>query len=602
MRLIYLLLILTIPFKVSAQIKPADQQYIPMENLLVNPGFEQGRTAWVGSGTATRSLEQSASLVLSGVNSFKIVASSQTFELSQSTTKSALALAGMDAIAMVRIRTNHVGIQVCAVENSVHTNCVDVNPNNETKEYVSKFVFNSTSNGIVIKGPSGTGTTYIDDAYVGVMPATMMPEVSQAQILAFSQYGTSCSFLKTTAGFANFSNVSACDSTPRDVVSNFSGSLVLADTDNLIFTLNNMPAGDYDVIATISRVEADASGELGCVRVSDGTISGAGSCHVDNNTGAIGGVTAKLQFSISSTTSKTFSLQGSDINAISATNSTNDAARVNWIVRYYPPKSKIYSQQCTSSLDCENVFSAYVSDSGVVSGENLDWINGSCSISSTNIFTCPFNAGAFSSTPVCSATALQAAATNGVIVQLNSATSSQLVYSTNRHDASVIAYGAVIRCQKSSPDFKEKNVITGTFANVVTAPNIAKPKTCYYAFGGASATLASPTECTASPCVEVVDTCSAGTAPTRSATGAYNDLTFANGTWKANTLISCKCFSFDVTSGSLIRACNMMFVTGDNTWATNSNGGYVGNVLSSDAGLNTTVDSYNLIECTADAP
>jgi hypothetical protein len=127
-----------------------------------------------------------------------------------------------------------------------------------------------------------------------------------------------------------------------------------------------------------------------------------------------------------------------------------------------------------------------------------------------------------------------------------------------------------------------------------------KQKTCYYAFGGASATLASPTVCAASPCVEVYDSCNAGTAPTRGGAGFYNDLTFANGTWKPGVLLDCQCRSYRTTSGD-IDDCLEYFVTSDNTWSTNGSGGAVLNINSADRAAGNR-DGYVRITCTADAP
>lgn len=144
------------------------------------------------------------------------------------------------------------------------------------------------------------------------------------------------------------------------------------------------------------------------------------------------------------------------------------------------------------------------------------------------------------------------------------------------------------------------NWITGGSTGMST-PGISKPKTCYYAFGGASATLASPTVCSTGTCVEVFDSCKAISPPSRSSAGVYADLTIANGTFAANSFIDCKCKSW-ATAASSQRDCDGMFETGDNTWATNSSGGYVLGSIGTHGSTGTYADTYVSFVCEGSAP
>jgi hypothetical protein len=126
-------------------------------------------------------------------------------------------------------------------------------------------------------------------------------------------------------------------------------------------------------------------------------------------------------------------------------------------------------------------------------------------------------------------------------------------------------------------------------------------KTCYYAFGGASATLASPTECTTGTCVEVSDTCVAGSPPIwDGSVGSYSNITFAAGTFANSTLMSCTCSAFDTTSSG-IRPCTVYFVTSDQTWSSTSSGGAVINIYTTNQS-GTGFDSYVLLTCIGSAP
>jgi len=134
----------------------------------------------------------------------------------------------------------------------------------------------------------------------------------------------------------------------------------------------------------------------------------------------------------------------------------------------------------------------------------------------------------------------------------------------------------------------------------VTAPGVTNPKTCYYAFGGASATLAAPTNCTTGTCVEVYDSCSSVTPPTRSSAGIYIDTTFSAGVWANSTPLKCDCEYFNTSSGTS-GECIRYFVTPDQTWSTSSGGGAVINMISYDNN-GTLGDGYIFLSCTAAAP
>jgi len=247
------------------------------------------------------------------------------------------------------------------------------------------------------------------------------------------------------------------------------------------------------------------------------------------------------------------------------------------------------------------VFSAKISATGVVSDENVNWVDSNCTVSS-NLFTCNYNSSIFTVAPNCLITAREDSSTTpriGHIVGLTSSSISFRGFATVSLTANANAY--TISCQKQGADFVASKTITGTFNEVMTAPGIAKPKTCYYAFGGASATLTSPTECTTGTCVEVVDTCGTATPPqVLTGTGLYDNLTFANGTWSNLSFIHCSCTSYDTTSDE-VNQCSPRFVTGDQTWSTTTNGGLVLNLdSSSDSG--TGKFSYMSVECTGVAP
>ena len=107
--------------------------------------------------------------------------------------------------------------------------------------------------------------------------------------------------------------------------------------------------------------------------------------------------------------------------------------------------------QCTTT-DCETEFSATVSSAGVVSGENLDWINGNAAVSGTSVYDITLKTGVFTVAPNCVATPQSGSAI--VVRESAAATSSTLQFTTfvsSTTAASAQAFKLV--CQKQGADF-----------------------------------------------------------------------------------------------------------------------------------------------------
>lgn len=132
---------------------------------------------------------------------------------------------------------------------------------------------------------------------------------------------------------------------------------------------------------------------------------------------------------------------------------------------------KIGSVKATQSFDttcdtiaCATEFSARISAAGVVSAENFDWINGNCSVSSTNQYSCTYTASVFSQIPTCVFTP-GSAINNGATVNILSGSTSAIGYQTSRWDAAVVAYDVNITCSRSTTDYTAAITAQKAFQN-----------------------------------------------------------------------------------------------------------------------------------------
>lgn len=124
-------------------------------------------------------------------------------------------------------------------------------------------------------------------------------------------------------------------------------------------------------------------------------------------------------------------------------------------------------ESCANTLECTDTFSAKVSNTGVVSEENVDWINGNCSFAGGNS-NCTFNSSIFTVAPNC-------VSSSQVNRFTRSVSSSSSVTTTNYTDAGVAdqqAYNLV--CQKQGADYIGKTAKAVASDQNLRTPGVTK--------------------------------------------------------------------------------------------------------------------------------
>jgi hypothetical protein len=107
------------------------------------------------------------------------------------------------------------------------------------------------------------------------------------------------------------------------------------------------------------------------------------------------------------------------------------------------------------TVACQTEFSVNVNSDGTIdtNGENVDFINGNCTISDTSLYTCNFNSGIFTVTPNCVATVFSSS-TNAAIATIWSQTTSSLRVRTTRTTEQYILRAFKAICQRSGADYE----------------------------------------------------------------------------------------------------------------------------------------------------
>ena len=565
-------------------------------NILSNPSFEHSTfsTSWTNSaGTFT----QETSVLISGKASAKLVLAAQTMSLTQSSTLYAAQFSdGVQGLAMVRVKSD-IALSVCSIQAGTvsTTNCVTTNTDSKWGLYRVPFILGGTSNGISIASSgSVSGTVYLDDSFVGA--AAIIQDVDQSRIAGESYFAgtTNCLWSRTSTSMGAFTADADC---PGPTVNYSSmGTWATTDADLPRQTITNLPAGVYK--ATFYAASYQTTGGNPALAINDGTTTCEGTPAM-GTVGTQSTTSVTCTFTYTSSGTRTFELYGgSSANTINVWGGQATPRGSTKFQLEYFGSGQTYSSQC--GANCVDTFSAKISSADVVSNENVEFINGNCTDATAGQSTCNFNAGIFTTAPNCVAT-WQSATSGGRSVQVQSISSTLVLINITVSSTGAAANEAFnLVCQKQGADFVATRTIQGSFNEVVTSPGISKPKVCHYAFGGAAATLASPTECTTGTCVEVYDSCGTGTPPSWGTTALYSAITWASGTWANSSYIECRCTGFDVTTG-VPRECLPSFITAQNSWSTNSNGGYVTSVYG-DNGGGAQATMYTQMTCTGSAP
>lgn len=130
-------------------------------------------------------------------------------------------------------------------------------------------------------------------------------------------------------------------------------------------------------------------------------------------------------------------------------------------------------ESCTDTLECTDTFSAKISSTGVVSGENIEWLNGNCTVSPAGTFTCPFVSSIFTQEPNCSITVDGSA--NGVVVKTAASSNTSLVYNTTAGTTgNPTSYASEIICQKQGADYIGKTAKAVASDQNLRTPGITK--------------------------------------------------------------------------------------------------------------------------------
>lgn len=545
-------------------------------NILSNPSFEHSSylTSWTSSGTGSNAQE----LVneIHGLKSVAITTSSQTINLSQSSTLYASQFAdGVQGLASIRVKTNHTGTcSVCSVQAGTvsTTNCVSVQSHNKWGLYKVPMILGATSNGISLACTSGTGLTYVDDAFVGAVD--LKADVDQSRFFGSLRYAgvASCSWSTSSTTNTDFSADTDCN-TPI-----VSGNASAPTTKIPQINLTGMTAGkEYLVVAkflgrkTLTNNGAyffltdGSNNAIDSVYFAVTTAAAPGTAAPDIPQSLLGRFTAtgstasfKIRARAESSGSAEIPAFNSDFNleflvyefnsgsVYTSTNADTDWASCGHVPADFQGFGTVTAieTQCKregSDLLMRGKFTSGTS-TAVEARVNLKLGGAALTSAGSSVIPTTQKSGSFANGGTSTAPKGGFVLIQPSVSYLNFSSANTI--SGTSVDPNAIATGlnvsntnAIILISEvriPTSGWTNSNLIIGQFNEVQTAPGISKPKSCTITNAGATNT----TICSASPCTEYNDTCGTASACTRSSAGTYSCV-WGNGTWAPSSYVSC---------------------------------------------------------------
>lgn len=367
-------------------------------------------------------------------------------------------------VAYCEIKTANTGVTFSAGADSVEAGSLEVSSNDSWKYYKIPLVGGATDQYFKIDH-SDAGTIPdidVDNCFIGKSPDTIK-ELGQASFVGQIDLSNNCRYQRdnTSYGIALDSD-STCSATSTI------GSVSLPTNTNQsgVKIQNFRTDGYYKVKYQGLLYNASNTNVCYFSLSKDANYSGQGEVFVNNGSGG-----SREQ----NTVDGTFRFDNSDsgeVYLISKNNASTTCAlyaesgNPSAVTVYFYPddNSTVVTQDTELTAKTDNHFTAFVSSTEVVSGENHNWIS-SC-VESGNNTRCLFNSGIFTVAPVCNTDA-------GIIQSISSdcravTTTSTYVDVACRTNTSnpVLNEEFDINCTKSGVDYNKSATIVGKFENI----------------------------------------------------------------------------------------------------------------------------------------
>jgi len=454
------LLFLLVNLDASAQLKPAQSQYLVEKGVLINPSFEQGYKGWVITG-CTKSLVTETPYLN---KSLKLTCVNETFSIKQEST-SLSDFENQQGAFDLQIKTSADGVKVASLNNSIRNTEYTQIASTTFKRYKEiGFIVDSTSNGIEVYSDTNfTGEIIVDDFKLGL--GNLTQEIGTAHFVGKATYASAnCNAQQTGTGTTTWINF------PSDVdcVSVNEGG-VSGGTDFSI-TFNAIAGVNYEIKHDGFINAYNSSGQC---RFSFSSISGT----YDNqpitninqaNTTSDNTIRGSFKFNSDGVKTIRILTKKTTSGVRCGIYGSPDLAAAITVYAFPDSKSTIVSQDTELTAETSNTLSATFNQSGsgnpTLLKENYTWID-SCIRNSTGRYVCTTKMN-LTETPSCYGNDL-GGSTPSINVGYNTA---------NNPDTFILNIQAIsntasdrpfsVSCEKVGEDTNKSQTIVGNFGKI----------------------------------------------------------------------------------------------------------------------------------------
>lgn len=298
-------LALLLPTLSTAEFTNQQKAFLEPKNFLENPGAEAGKLGLTASaGTFAVNTTAANVFVGSAAWSWDASASSQTLRTGLKQLPVAEA-----CIARVRYKGGDANLTFKVLDASANvlaSQVLSVSTNYQQVLLPFPCPASGTTSRISIESTADAAIAYFDDWYLGSNYYLGMTSNAQFVGQAYIATTLNCTPARTNTALGAFTLDTDCPG--PTIEASTIGDWQTTDTDLPKFTVNNLPPGIYEVVATIPITVASSG--TGCVAVNDGTTTSGTACYQDGGT-YVSSVTAVAYFSYSAAGNRTFEIYGS---------------------------------------------------------------------------------------------------------------------------------------------------------------------------------------------------------------------------------------------------------------------------------------------------
>lgn len=454
-------------------------------NLLVNPSFESSTVA-TGWTMTNGACVANSGVTVDGAQNCLFTSSGTNWSILQSSTTNAARLAGQELEATVWLGSavSSDPVWVCpyvdgvALTASVANGCMQYTNIGQPQSMKVYFLGGTTSNGIRISGSNNATAVGIDRARVGLRTNS---EVSGELNTPWQSCGLTTSDFQ---GLGTVSNIELqCKRSGPDLLmrGRFTSGAPTAVEARINLRFNGM-----------SLTSAPTTSIPSLQKAGDWTTNAATAIY---GTVLIEPLTTYINFGFQSGSQAGLTKQnGYTLTANGNVISVN--ARIP--ISGWENNINAFSTKCDDPRQCETTFTALISPTGTVSGENTDWLNGNCTTATgaqNFATTCTYNTGIFSVAPNCTASLKKEYNWSGGAQIVNSISASYTVSSGGSGAAGTDVY---LTCYKTGADYANSRITQQIvqMREVPRTPGAVRTDIFSFSYGTTNATTA----CTANPC------------------------------------------------------------------------------------------------------